>query len=110
MKVYRGIPEGGDYENVGAVRIIVDDVDTGALSPRFDLRNHSPTGFAWSYYGSGPAQLALALLADAGEDDELAARLYQDYKGEVVAKLKRGPWEIEAETIRQWIEQARTRP
>lgn len=26
------------------------------------VRNHSPTGFAWGYGGSGPAQLALAVL------------------------------------------------
>ena len=35
------------------------------LDPRLDLRNHSPTGLNWAYGGSGPAQLALALLADA---------------------------------------------
>ena len=32
------------------------------LDPRYDLRNHSPTGFAWGYGGSGPSQLALAIL------------------------------------------------
>ena len=35
-------------------------VDGRALDPRFDLWNHSPTGFEWGYGGSGPAQLALA--------------------------------------------------
>ena len=30
------------------------------------LRHHSPTGFSWGYHGGGPAQLALALLLDAG--------------------------------------------
>lgn len=28
------------------------------------IRNHSPSGFEWGYGGSGPAQLALAILAD----------------------------------------------
>ena len=41
------------------------------LDPRPDLRNHSPTGFEWGYGGSGPAELALALLADHFDDDEL---------------------------------------
>lgn len=55
--------------------------DTGAdLDPRTDLRNHSPTGFEWGYGGSGPAQLALAILCDALQDDELALVLYQDFK------------------------------
>ena len=37
---------------------------TKPLDSRRDLWNHSPTGFEWGYCGSGPAQLALALLAD----------------------------------------------
>jgi len=32
------------------------------LDPRNDIRNHSPAGFEWGYCGSGPAQLALALV------------------------------------------------
>ena len=57
------------------------------LAPRLDLRNHSPTGFAWGYGGSGPAQLALAILADLLGDDEKAQRLYQDFKWKVIARL-----------------------
>lgn len=37
-------------------------VDNRSLNPRLDLFNHSPTGFEWGYGGSGPAQLALAIL------------------------------------------------
>lgn len=47
------------------------------LDPRLDVRNHSPTGFEWGYAGSGPAQLALALLTDALGDEERAKSLYQ---------------------------------
>lgn len=36
-----------------------------SLPKRHDLVNHSPAGFEWGYCGSGPAQLAVALLADA---------------------------------------------
>jgi len=49
------------------------------------LRNHSPAGFNWGYGGSGPAQLALAILLEELEDDELALTLYQDFKFAVVA-------------------------
>lgn len=38
-------------------------VDGKPLDPRFDLMRHSPDGFEYGYGGSGPAQLALALLA-----------------------------------------------
>ena len=30
---------------------------TKPLDPRYDLRNNSPTGFAWGYNGSGPENL-----------------------------------------------------
>ena len=32
------------------------------VEPSLVLRRHSPTGFEWGYGGSGPAQLALAIL------------------------------------------------
>jgi len=47
--------------------------------------NHSPTGLSWGYGGSGPCQLALALLCDAiGKERALA--IYQEFKEEQVAK------------------------
>lgn len=59
------------------------------LPLRLDLYNHSPTGFEWGYAGSGPAQLALALLADALGDDEMAVHLHQRFKFAHVAQWKR---------------------
>jgi hypothetical protein len=41
------------------------------------------------YAGSGPAQLALAILCDALGDDERALRLYQLFKDAVIARLGR---------------------
>lgn len=60
------------------------------LPLRLDLRNHSPTGFAWGYNGSGPAQLSLALLAHATGDDEIALEFYQRFKDRVIARLPQG--------------------
>lgn len=57
------------------------------LPRRLDLANHSPTGFSWGYGGSGPAQLALALLAHALGNDDAALRLYQQFKFRAVANL-----------------------
>jgi len=55
------------------------------LSARRDLFNHSPCGFEWGYGGSGPAQLALAILCKVLHDDERAVQLYQQFKFRVVA-------------------------
>lgn len=64
-------------------------VDGARLSPARSLRvwNHSPTGFAWGYGGSGPAQLALALLLRAGLKPRRATALHQRLKSEFVAAL-----------------------
>lgn len=66
----------GDPET-GAVWI---DGDPLPLARSLTVRNHSPDGFAWGYAGSGPAQLALAILLAAGAPDDVAARLYQVFK------------------------------
>jgi hypothetical protein len=54
-----------------------------------------------AYGGSGPAQLALALLADVFDDDGLALRYHQDFKWNVIARLKQNePWTMEEADIR----------
>ena len=66
MKRYEGRREG---------YAAIVTVDGRRLNPRLDLWNHSPTGFEWGYGGSGPAQLALAILADHLGNDEQAFEL-----------------------------------
>jgi hypothetical protein len=70
------------------------------LQPRNDLIDHSPDGFNWGYAGSGPAQLAFALLVDVlGE--KLARRYYMAFKDWRIAKISQGQewkltrWEIQ---------------
>jgi len=58
------------------------------LDPRNDLIDHSPTGYSWGYDGSGPAQLALAILAHEFFD-EVALRHYQWFKTNVIAQFKK---------------------
>ena len=64
------------------------------LPLRLDLRNHSPNGFSHGYSGSGCAQLALALCADATGNDEMARDIYQSVKRDVVARLNGDAWEL----------------
>lgn len=73
------------------------------LDPRLDLRDHSPDGFNWGYAGSGPAQLALALLADALGDDRRAERLYQDFKFRVVGRIAGDRLELSEDDIRRTV-------
>lgn len=67
------------------------------------VRNHSPTGFNWGYMGSGPAQLALALLLDVLGDELAAQRYYQAFKADQVATWPES-WSIDAAQIRAWVD------
>lgn len=68
------------------------------LDPRFDLRNHSPTGFEWGYGGSGPAQLSLAILANE-YGDAVAQYWYQDFKWYWTARQVRQSWTLSSEQL-----------
>ena len=75
------------YEGGRSLAGAVVTVDGRPLPPRFDLAKLSPAGFEWTYEGAGPAQLALALLADHLGDDGKALRHHQAFMREVVANL-----------------------
>lgn len=65
---------------------------------------HSPTGFCWGYGGSGPADLALSILADYLGDVKLAERCYQAFKWDFVAKWTMGqPWKLTGAEIHRWL-------
>ncbi len=83
-----------------------DDEET-PLDPRLDLWDHSPSGFEWNYGGSGPAQTALAILADATHDDRLAVLLHQDFKREFVARFDREGFELNASAVEEWVAEHR---
>jgi hypothetical protein len=110
-KVYRGLRLSGrgvlvqvekPYERVLPLRHVVV---------------HSPTGFEWGYGGSGPADLALSILADhfgehqkarrrfSEEGVERAWRLHQHFKWDFVAKLPQeaDEWAIGSMFIDAWV-------
>lgn len=81
-------------------------VDRRLLPARQDLVNHSPDGFEWGYEGSGPSQLALAILCDFIQNDSVALQLYQDFKRDVIAKLEQGKdWVISGAEVQKWIQE-----
>lgn len=89
FKVYEGRREG---------YVVTVTVDGKRLNPRFDLCNHSPSGFEWGYCGSGPAQLALAILADHCGDGR-ALNFHQRFKWAVIAGLPKRGWHLTSREI-----------
>jgi Family of unknown function (DUF6166) len=107
--VYRGCRQ---VNPLGHGLDVIVTVDFRPLSPRAsqNVWNHSPTGFEWGYGGSGPAQLALALLLDAHAGilrgralTDLAERAHQWFKWATVSQWG-NEWRITAGEIREWVE------
>lgn len=99
MAIYRGLRR-FDPARRASGRCVVT-VDGAELPPRNDLLNHSPDGFEWGYLGSGPAQLALAILAYELQDGERAIRLHQSFKERTVARYSRHhPWSLTSDEVR----------
>lgn len=77
-----------------------------------DKVNHSPTGFEWGYYGSGPAQLAFSMLfttlaMDTSLEEAEVLRVtrdnYQKFKEDVICCLPFDSWTLSAYTILSWV-------
>lgn len=76
-------------------------------------KNHSPDGFNWGYPGSGPAQLAYAILRhnssmmygmDEEESRHLADELYMRFKRHVICQLEQGEdYSITTTMVSQWV-------
>ena len=86
------------YEGWRSLEGALVTVDGKPLPPRFDLRTLSKSGFEWTYEGTGPAQLALALLADHLGDDDAALALYEPFMRTIVAELDNS-WELTSADI-----------
>jgi hypothetical protein len=64
------------------------------LDPAYSqtVYNHSPDDFCWGYCGSGPAQLALAILLEY-HSKEVALDRYQHFKRNIIATLPKADFE-----------------
>ena len=102
-KLYCGIPERPGCD--ATIWILEGGKEPRSLdsNPSLELMNHSPE-FNWGYVGSGPAQLALALLLDATEDPATALRSYQDFKWQVIAGFPIDKtWNLTDHEIHAWL-------
>lgn len=114
MKTYIGVrTASGDCK----VQVREAGVRTYPLPLRLEIFNHSPTGFEWGYGGSGPAQLALAILVDhfsktenimttlTPEDQERAVRLHQDFKARVVAGMPHEGFQLTGDQVERIVKE-----
>ena len=111
-----------DAANQAAENGVIITVDGRPLD---HIVYHSPTGMEWGYGGSGPADLALSILADyLGEqaavrryldavrrgafialdmEEPISLQLHQAFKWEFVARFARDAWRLTDSQIVPWL-------
>ena len=74
---------------VDGTPLVLKLTDHERLTPDRSLKfvRHSPGGFDWGYTGSGPAQLACALLLDYFENESVAHQYYIQFRDTIVSQL-----------------------
>ncbi len=85
--------------------------------PLRHINHHSPDGFEWGYGGSGPADLALAILVDFLEEDpkevlvslktgqgepSAAVHAHQRFKDKFIVGLPKDHWRLTEDEIKKW--------
>lgn len=92
----------GFHDKCGNARVFVDDIEL-SLEDSLKVVNHSPTGFSWGYPGSGPAQLALAILLQF-TDPNTAQRLHHHFKWHFLEGIKDYQFDMDVDVPR-WIDE-----
>ena len=101
MKLYTGI-RGESYTYT--VTVTDKNGKTYDLPVRNDLVSLvSDERFGWSYAGSGPSALALAIVADVTGNDIYAVEKYKEFRDLVIKRLVDGDWKMSEPWIREFV-------
>jgi hypothetical protein len=110
--------QGTRFGNTVMVMVERGDSDSYLLPHQV---KHSPDGFEWGYFGSGPADLARSILAFALSAEMCLScqgngcwdcdagllgvppSLYQTYKEDVIAGLPKAGWTIQLSEVVDWL-------
>jgi hypothetical protein len=86
------------YSGQRTIDGIVVTVDGAPLDERFDIQTFDEKGFEWSYEGSAPRQLSLAVLADHFGDANQARDKVESFMTSVIANLD-NDWTLTSQEI-----------
>ena len=93
MKTYEG------KRNIDGIVVTVDGLP---LSEHYEVKQFTKWGFEWTYEGTSPQQLALAILYDHLGDRERAILLSEPFMKQVVAELD-NDWTLTSEDVERAI-------
>jgi hypothetical protein len=88
-------------------RVVISQRTNSGFQPLPEYREHvsHSHGFEWGYEGSGPAQLAFALLYNVTDDKEVSLKYYQRFKVAYVSRQPMdGGWKTTDTEIADWLE------
>jgi hypothetical protein len=86
------------YEGRRTMDGLVVTVDDAPLAEHYEVKQFTKRGFEWTYEGTSPRQLALAILFDYTGDRQRAVALSEPFMKEVVANLD-NDWRLTGEQI-----------
>jgi hypothetical protein len=93
------------YEGKRTMDGLVVAVDGRRLPEHYDVKQFTRRGFEWTYEGTSPQQLALAILFDHLGDKDRAIALSGAYMKDVIANLD-NDWRLTTEDIEGYLSKA----
>ncbi len=83
---------------------LVVTVDGKPLPEHYEVKQFTRRGFEWTYDGTSPQQLALAILFDHLGDKERAIALSESYMKDVIANLD-NDWRLTSDEVDAYLRQ-----
>jgi hypothetical protein len=90
------------YEGKRTIDGLVVTVDGEPLPEHYEVQQFTKRGFEWTYEGTSPQQLALAILFDHLGDKERAITLSGQYMKDVIANLD-NDWRLTGAEIAAYL-------
>jgi len=90
------------YEGKRTMDGLVVTVDGKPLPEHYEVKQFTRRGFEWTYDGTSPQQLALAILFEHLGDKERAVALSEPYMKDVIANLD-NDWRLTSDDVDAYL-------
>lgn len=100
VKLYRGIRVMPGYKAMLYVDNVMLDINPSKQIV-YDYGADSPE---WGYFGSGPSQVAAAILYDMTGDATISKKYHQEFKREYIANFDQNGFILLETQVRTWLE------
>jgi hypothetical protein len=90
------------YQGRRTIDGLVVTVDGKRLPEHYEVKEFTNRGFEWTYEGTSPQQLALAILFDHSGDRDRAIALSAPYMRDVIANLD-NDWELSGDEVESYF-------